>query len=191
MIQTPLPEHINTQKILSTINPQKDVDGFHPENQWKIMIWDPSGLVPCTPAGIMHIFEHEHINLVWKKITIIGRSNIVGKPLVNLCINAWATVTACNSKTIDVSEHTRSADIVVVATGQPGLLTVDMVSDRAIIIDVGFSVIDNKIHGDTCYEELLKNGNPITPVPGWVGPLTVAMLMQNTLKTAQVKTRQK
>ena len=187
MVQTPLPKHIDTQKILNAIDPKKDVDGFHPENQWKIMIGDHSGLVPCTPAGVMYIFKSENISLAGKIVTIIGRSNIVWKPLVNLCINAGATVIACNSHTQNLSEHTKKSDIIILATGVPGLLSIEMVSDQAVIIDVWFSVIDGKIYGDACYQELLNNGNTITPVPGWVGPLTVAMLMKNTLQSAQQK----
>ncbi len=181
MVQTPLPSHISTQKIINTIHPLKDIDGFHAVNQWKIVLWDSSWLPPCTPAGIMELFHHETIEIQGKHIVIVGRSNIVGKPLANMCINAWATVTVCNSKTQDLRKYTLLGDIVVMATGSPQLLKKDMVKDSAIIIDVGFSVIGGEILGDADFKHLVDT-HMITPNPGGVGPMTVAFLMKNVLK---------
>lgn len=180
--QLPLPEKIDTKKVIDSIHPLKDVDGFTNINMGKIVIGDDSWLVPCTPAGVMHIFEKEKIDLKGKKVVIIGRSNIVGKPLVNICINKQATVSCCNSQTKDIKEYTKDADIVILATGNPWLLSLDMINDATIVIDVWFTVEDGKIYGDACFEEIEKNGNKITPVPGWVGALTVLFLMKNTLK---------
>lgn len=180
--QLPLPEKIDTKKVIDSIHSLKDVDGFTNINMGKIVIGDDSWLVPCTPAGVMHIFEKEKIDLKGKKVVIIGRSNIVGKPLVNICINKQATVSCCNSQTKDIKEYTKDADIVILATGKPWLLSLDMINDTTIVIDVWFTVEDGKIYGDACFEEIEKNGNKITPVPGWVGALTVLFLMKNTLK---------
>ncbi|MCH2188576.1 bifunctional 5,10-methylenetetrahydrofolate dehydrogenase/5,10-methenyltetrahydrofolate cyclohydrolase [Candidatus Gracilibacteria bacterium] len=185
IVQLPLPNHIDSLSIISTLSPKKDVDGFHPENQGKTVIGDDSGMIPCTPAGIMHIFADQNISLSGKKVAILGRSNIVGKPLTNLLINAGATVVSCNSQTPDITLYTKDADIIVLATGNPGLLRADMISKEAIIIDVGFSVINGKICGDADFENISKNGNLITPVPGGVGPLTVAFLMKNTLEASK------
>ncbi len=182
IIQLPLPSHIDTNTIINTIHPVKDIDGFTAINMGKIALWDESGLAPCTPSGVIHICKVNSIDLEWKNITIIGRSNIVGKPLVSMCINEWATVTCCNSKTKDLKSHTQNADIVVLATGKPWILTKDMIKKDAFVIDVGFTVIDEKIYWDACFQEISENGNPITPVPWWVGRLTVLFIMKNTLK---------
>ncbi len=182
IVQLPLPKHIPTATIIAAIDPRKDVDGFHPANQGKLMIWDESGFTPCTPAGIMKIFIHYDIPLSGKNVCILGRSNIVGKPLAVLCINAGATVTSCNSHTPDISQYTQSADIVICATGQAHMLQADMISPTCIVIDVGFSVIDGKILWDADTTPIHEQGNSITPVPGWVGPMTVAMLLSNTFK---------
>lgn len=182
IVQLPLPKHINETNIIHSISPEKDVDGFHPINQWKILIWDHSGLVPCTPAWIMEIFDSESIDVVWKVICVIGRSNIVWKPITSLLINAWATVISCNSKTKDVSKFTKEADIVVVATWQPWLLKEEMLKSWSIVIDVWFTVVDWKIHWDAETEKIDSAWHNITPVPGWVWALTVALLMKNTLK---------
>lgn len=180
IVQLPLPAHIDAQKIINRINPSKDVDGFHPLNQGKVLLGQDSGFVPCTPAGILYILEKYNISLAGKKIVILGRSAIVGKPLAALCINSWATVTSCNALTPDISLYTQTADIVICATGKKHILKASMISPQAIVIDVGFSVIDEKIYGDADYENILLQGNSITPVPGGVGPMTVAMLLQNT-----------
>lgn len=184
IVQLPLPDHIDTTKIIEKIDPKKDVDGFHPINIGKVLIWDNSGFIPCTPAGVMHMLEKLDFQLPGKKVTIVWRSNIVGKPLAALMINAWATVTICNSKTLDVKQYTSHSDLVIMATGQPHLLNVAMVKIGTTIIDVWFSVVDGKILWDCDTQILEKVWNTITPVPGWVGPLTVAMLMKNTFKAA-------
>jgi len=184
IVQLPLPDHIDTTKIIEKIDPKKDVDGFHPINIGKVLIWDNSSFIPCTPAGVMHMLEKLDFQLPGKKVTIVWRSNIVGKPLAALMINAWATVTICNSKTLDVKQYTSHSDLVIMATGQPHLLNVAMVKIGTTIIDVWFSVVDGKILWDCDTQILEKVWNTITPVPGWVGPLTVAMLMKNTFKAA-------
>lgn len=183
IIQLPLPKHIDENLVIDSIKAEKDVDWFHPINQWKILIWDNSWLVPCTPAWIMKIFESEYIDLVWKEVCVIWRSNIVWKPITALLINAWATVISCNSKTNDISKYTKQADIVIVATWQPELLKENMLKKWSIIIDVWFTVIDGKIYWDAETNQINKAWHSITPVPGWVWALTVAMLMSNTLKS--------
>lgn len=187
IVQLPLPKHINETAIISRINVSKDVDGFHPENVWKVLIGDSSWFVPCTPAGVMYMFETMKTNLSGKLITIVWRSNIVWKPLAALLINAWATVTVCNSKTINLKKHTSTSDIVIMATGQPHLLKVDMVKIGTTVIDVWFTIIDGKIYWDADFDIMEKIWNIITPVPGWVWALTVAMLMKNTLQAALLK----
>lgn len=182
IVQLPLPKHINEKLIIDSINPLKDVDWFHPINQWKILIWDNTGLVPCTPAWIMEILKSENIDLVWKEICVIWRSNIVWKPITSLLINSWATVISCNSKTKDISKYTLWADIVIVAAWKPWLLKENMLKKWSFIIDVWFTVIDWIIHWDALTKEIDSAWHKITPVPGWVWALTVAMLMKNTLK---------
>lgn len=182
IVQLPLPKHIDEKNIINTISSKKDVDWFHPINQWKILIWDNSWLIPCTPAWIIEIFKSENIDLVWKVVCVIGRSNIVWKPTTALLINAWATVISCNSKTKDISKFTKEADIVVVAAWKPWLLKENMLKKWSIIIDVWFTVIDDKILWDAETKEINDAWHRITPVPGWVWALTVAMLMSNTLK---------
>lgn len=185
IVQLPLPKHINEKNIIRSIAPEKDVDGFHPENQWKIVIWDTSGLAPCTPAGMIELLKYYNIEVSGKNIVIIGRSNIVWKPIANLLINASATVTICNSKTQNIEFYTKNADIIITAMGKPHFLTVEKIHPKSIILDVGFSVIDEKIYGDSDFENIIKNGNAITPVPGGVWALTVSCLMKNTLKAFQ------
>ena len=187
MIQTPLPNHINTDEIIEAISPEKDVDGFHPVNQWKIVIGDKTAFAACTPAWIMELFNLENIPLSGKVVCVLWRSNIVWKPVVNLLINQWATVIACNSKTPNIEKFTKQADIVVLAIWQPGFLKTYMISDSAIIIDVGFSVIDWVIFWDADTKNIKSNGNLITPVPGWVWRMTVAMLLKNTLKAHKLQ----
>jgi len=182
IVQLPLPDHIDPLRIIRNMNPQKDVDGFHPENQWKVMVWDPTGFAPCTPAGVMKIFAHHEISLSGKSIVVLGQSNIVGKPMTQMCIAAWATVSSCNQLTADISLYTKNADIIISATGHVGLIRPDIVKKDAIIIDIWFSVVDGKIYWDAQYEALLAQWNTITPVPGWVWPMTVAMLLTNTLQ---------
>ncbi len=185
MVQLPLPKHINSEKIIENISPEKDADWFSPVNLWKVVLWDENALIPCTPAGIMELLKEYKIEVSWKNVTIIWRSNIVWKPVANLLINAWATTTICNSKTKNLKYFTKNSDIIISATWSPHLLKVEMLNKNSVIIDVWFSVIDKKIFWDADFKEIEKNGNLITPVPGWVGPMTVAMLMKNTVKAGK------
>ncbi len=182
IIQLPLPKHINENKIIASVSPNKDVDWFHPINQWKILIWDNSWFIPCTPAWIMEFFIEEKINLEGKYITVIWKSNIVWKPITNLLINAWATVISCNSKTSNLKKFTSFSDIIIVAAWKPWLLKASMVKHWSIVIDVWFTIIKEKIFWDAETKNIDLMWVKITPVPGWVWALTVAMLMKNTLK---------
>lgn len=187
IVQLPLPKHIDEKIIIESISPSKDVDGFHSINMWKLIIWNTSWFVSCTPSWIMEIFKSENIELIWKNIVVIWKSNIVGKPISNLLINAWATVTICNSKTKDLKFFTKVADIVIVATWVPGLLKSSMINNKSIIIDVWFTVINGKIYWDAETKSIDLIWAKITPVPGWVWPLTVASLLKNTIKAAWIK----
>lgn len=182
IVQLPLPDSIDDKKIINAIKPEKDVDWFHPINQWKILIWDNSWLAPCTPSGIMEIFSNYNIDLTGKIVTVIGKSNIVWKPITAMLINAWATVISCNSKTPDISKFTLDSDIVISATWVAWIIKKEMVKDNAILIDVWFSYIDGKIYWDMDFENLKDKASLITPVPGWVWAMTVAVLLKNTLK---------
>ena len=186
IVQLPLPKHINENKIIEAISPEKDVDWFHPINQGKLLIWDNSGFVPCTPAGIMEFFVKENIDFAWKHIVVIWRSNIVWKPITSLLINAWATVISCNSKTPDLKKFTSFADIIIIAAWSPRLLKANMVKHWTIVIDVWFTVIDWKIYWDADTKNIDLMWAKITPVPGWVWAMTVAMLMKNTLKAGKI-----
>lgn len=182
IVQLPLPKTINEKNIINSISPEKDVDGFHPFNQWKIVIWDDSWLAPCTPTWMIELLNYYKIDIVWKNVVIIWRSNIVWKPIANLLINMQSTVTICNSKTKNIDFYTKNADIIITAMWSPKFLTIDKINKNSIIIDVWFSVIDGKIYWDADFENIINNWNSITPVPGWVWALTVACLMKNTLK---------
>jgi len=193
IIQLPLPEHMNSTKILRSVSPQKDVDWFHPENQGKVLLWDQSWFAPCTPHWVMEIFEELDPlltspqgrgikGLQWKEVVVIWKSNIVGKPLVAMLMNAWATVISCNSKTPDINKFTKRADIVISAAWVPWLLKLENINKKTIVIDVWFTIVDWKIYWDAEFDEINNNGNLITPVPGWVGRLTVANLLKNTFK---------
>lgn len=183
MVQLPLPGHINTNAIIEAIDPKKDVDGFTSQNIGRLFL-GTADLVSCTPKGIMRLLEHERVAVCGKNIVIIGKSNIVGKPLSLLLMNAGATVTVCHKGTRDITEFTKNADIVIVAAGSPGLLKSDMVRHNAVIIDVGITLVDGKLRGDADFEAL-EPSRLITPVPGGVGPMTVAMLMENTYIAAK------
>ena len=183
IVQLPLPKHINEKNIINSIDPKKDIDWFHPINQWKILIWDDSWLIPCTPAWIIEILNYEKVNLSWKIITVIWKSNIVWKPIIALLINKWATVLSCNSKTKNIKNFTKQSDIVISATWNPWLLKENMLKKLSLIIDVWFTVIDNKIHWDAETKNIDNKWHKITPVPWWVWCLTVTMLMKNILKT--------
>lgn len=185
LLQSPIPRHLDINEAFRTILPEKDVDGFNPLNVGKLTL-NQDTFVSCTPYGIMKIFEEYGIDLCGKNVTIIGRSNIVGKPLIQCCLNKNATVTICHSKTKDLKEHTQNADVVIVAIGKAKFITEDMIKDGAVIIDVGINRDENgKLVGDVDFENVEKKASYITPVPGGVGPMTVAMLMYNVIKAAK------
>ena len=185
LVQLPLPKHIDTNAILEAIDPNKDVDGFHAINVGRLNS-GLDGFVPCTPLGIMELFKAYNIDVSGKNAVVIGRSNIVGKPMAALLLNAGATVTIAHSKTKDLASICKNAQIIVVAVGKPNFLKADMVSDGAIVIDVGINRLDSgKLVGDCDYESVAPKCSMITPVPGGVGPMTIAMLLSNTLKSAK------
>mgnify|MGYP001005277124 CR=1 FL=1 len=185
LVQLPLPKHIDTNKILETISPEKDVDGFAAINVGKLAS-GLDGFVPCTPLGIMEIFKAYDINLEGKNAVVIGRSNIVGKPMANLLLNANATVTVTHSKTRNLKEICADADILVAAIGRADFVTADMVKEGAVVIDVGINRMDDgKLKGDVKFDEVAPKCSFITPVPGGVGPMTIAMLLSNTIKSAK------
>jgi len=187
LVQLPLPKHIDTTIVLEAINPLKDVDGFHPYNVGR-MVSNLDSFLPATPFGVMRMFEEHNIELSGKNVVVIGSSDIVGKPMASLLINAKATVTVCNSRTKDLKSHTLKADIVVIAVGVPYLLKEDMVKDGAVVIDVGINRLDTgKLVGDADFESLKNKCSHITPVPGGVGPMTIAMLLKNTIKAAKLR----
>jgi len=185
LVQLPLPKHVDTDKILEVIDPKKDVDGFHPYNVGRL-ITGLDGFVACTPLGVMKMFEEYDIDLKGKDVCVVGASNIVGKPMASLLINADATVTVTHIFTKDLKAHTSKADIVVVGVGVPGLIKEDMVKDGAIVIDIGINRIeDGSLVGDVDFANVSPKCSYITPVPGGVGPMTIAMLLSNTLKAAK------
>ena len=185
LVQLPLPKHIDTDKILEVIDPKKDVDGFHPYNVGRL-VTGLDGFVACTPLGVMKMFEAYNIALEGKDICVVGASNIVGKPMANLLLNANATVTITHIYTKDLKAHTLASDIVIVGVGLPGLIKADMVKEGAIVIDIGINrIADGTLVGDVDFSEVSKKCSFITPVPGGVGPMTIAMLLENTLKSAQ------
>ena len=181
LVQLPLPKTINTEKIINSIDPKKDVDGFHPNNVGKLTSNQKPYAIACTARGIMELLNFYKINVASKNVVVIGRSNIIGTPVARLLQNNNATVTVCHSKTKDVSLYTKQADIIICAIGQPKFLKADMVKEGSIIVDVGINRIDESIIGDTDFENLLPKVSYITPVPKGVGPMTIAGLMQNTL----------
>ena len=187
LVQLPLPKHIDEKKVIDKIALEKDVDGFKPENLGLLFLNDKRSIHSCTPAGIMRILDEYSINLKGLDAVIVGRSNIVGKPLAGLFINRSATVTICNSNTVNLREKTKAADIIVMAVGKAKMLTEDMVKDGAIVIDVGINRTENGIVGDVDFENVAPKAKYITPVPGGVGPMTVAMLFSNTLKAFKNK----
>lgn len=179
LVQLPLPKHIDEQVILEAINPMKDVDGFHPLNVGKLNIGQKQ-MIPSTPAGIMELLKANHIELEGKHVVIVGRSNIVGKPLAHLLLEANATVTIAHSKTKELKHLTKQADILVVAVGQPELITEDYVKTGAVVIDVGINRTESGLKGDVDFNSVKSKVAAITPVPGGVGPMTIAMLMNQT-----------
>ena len=187
LVQLPLPKHIDTTVVLEAIDPLKDVDGFHPYNVGR-MVSNLDAFLPATPFGVMRMFQEYGIEVSGKNVVVIGSSDIVGKPMASLLINAKATVTICNSKTKDLTFHTKAADIVVIAVGVPYLLKADMVKDGAIVIDVGINRLDTgKLVGDADFESLKEKCSHLTPVPGGVGPMTIGMLLKNTIKAAKLR----
>ncbi len=187
LCQLPIPKHIDEKVILNAIKPEKDVDAFHPVNAGHIMIGD-CVLKPCTPAGIMEMLKYEGIDVAGKNCVVIGRSNIVGKPMAMLLLAASGTVTVCHSKTQNLAEITKSADILVAAVGKAKFVTADMVKEGAVVIDVGMNRDeDGKRCGDVDFEAVKDKASHITPVPGGVGLMTVAMLMQNTVTAAEIQ----
>ena len=187
LVQLPLPRHLDEKKVIETISPDKDVDAFHPINVGKIMIGDYI-FAPCTPAGIIELIERSGISIEGKSCVVIGRSNIVGKPMSMLLLHKNATVTICHSRTKDLKEVVRGADIVVAAVGRAKFVTADMVKEGAVVIDVGINRMDDgKLCGDVDFENVADKCSYITPVPGGVGPMTIAMLMKNTVAAAKQK----
>lgn len=186
LCQLPVPEHINEQAVINAINPKKDVDAFHPINVGKIMTGDYD-FVPCTPAGVMELIKESGIDVNGKECVVVGRSNIVGKPMSMLLLHKNGTVTICHSRTQKLAEKTKKADILVAAVGIPNFITGDMIKEGAVVIDVGINrIAPKKLVGDVEFESAEKVAGAITPVPGGVGPMTIAMLMKNTLKAAEI-----
>ena len=187
LVQLPLPKHINEETIINAISPKKDVDAFHPVNVGKIMIGNYDFL-PCTPAGVMELIAESGIDVSGKECVVVGRSNIVGKPQAMLLLHKNGTVTICHSRTKDLKAKTKEADILVAAVGIPNFITGDMIKEGAVVIDVGINrIAEKKLVGDVEFESAEKVASAITPVPGGVGPMTIAMLMKNTVKAALIQ----
>jgi len=186
LVQLPLPSHIDTNQVLERVAIEKDVDGFHPYNMGRL-VEGLDGLVPCTPLGVMELFKAYKIPLEGQDVCIVGASNIVGKPMWALMLNSNATVDICHIYTRDLKDHTRRADILIVGVGKPGLITEDMVKDGAVVVDIGINRVNGKIVGDVDFDRVKRRASYITPVPGGVGPMTIAMLLQNTVKAVKMK----
>lgn len=186
LCQLPLPAHIDEEKVLNTISPKKDVDGFHPQNVGALVVGQ-KGFVSCTPAGIIELLKRSNIEIAGKHCVVIGRSNIVGKPMALLMLRENATVTICHSRTANLKEICKEADILIVAIGKPQFVTADYVKEGAVVIDVGIHRnADNKLCGDVAYDEVRDHTSAITPVPGGVGPMTIAMLMHNCVEAMKM-----
>jgi methylenetetrahydrofolate dehydrogenase (NADP+)/methenyltetrahydrofolate cyclohydrolase len=184
LVQLPLPRHINPTTVIEAIDPRKDVDGFHPYNLGRLLTGNPYHMA-CTPKGILELLDRSSITIEGKKAVIVGRSNIVGKPVALMLLNRHATVTVCHTKTKQLSHVTRQAEILIAAAGRPEMIRADMVGDGAVIIDVGINRMDDsRLVGDVAFSEVLEKASYITPVPGGVGPMTIAMLLVNTLNAA-------
>ncbi len=191
LVQLPLPKHLDEKAVIDAIPPEKDVDAFHPVNTGKIMIGDYSFL-PCTPAGVMKMLEYEQISVEGKECVVVGRSNIVGKPMAMLLLHANGTVTVCHSRTKNLADVTRRADILVVAIGKANFITADMVKEGAVVIDVGMNRnAEGKLCGDVDFVNVKEKASAITPVPGGVGVMTITMLLENTLTAAELAVRGK
>ena len=200
LVQMPLPRHIDPDAIIRRIDPYKDVDGFHPVNVGKMLIGEKDGFIPCTPAGVQVLLRESGVKTAGKNCVIVGRSNIVGKPMAALMMqdneNANCTVTVCHRHTADLGAHTREADILIVAAGRAGMITRDMVKPGAVVIDVGTNRVADasaksgtRLKGDVDFESVREVASKITPVPGGVGPMTIAMLMVNTVRAAEISVR--
>jgi len=185
LVQLPLPKHLNERKILSNIDPKKDVDGFHAVNAGALFLGWEDCLPACTPAGCIELIKSTGVDMTGKHAVVVGRSNIVGKPVAILLLNENCTVTVCHSKTRDLPYITRQADILVAAIGKKHFITADMIKPGAIVIDVGINRTDDKLYGDVDFENAQKVASHITPVPGGVGPMTITMLLANTIKAAK------
>ena len=190
LVQLPLPKHIDELEIINAISPEKDVDGFHPVNIGKYIIEDESGFLPCTPYGIMTLLKEYNVELCGKDVIVIGRSNIVGKPVSMLMVHERATVQICHTKTKNLFEKMKNADIIIAAAGVPGLVKGEHIKEGAVVIDVGISRENGKLCGDVDFEGVSKKASLITPVPGGVGPMTITSLLGNTLKSFQNKRRE-
>jgi methylenetetrahydrofolate dehydrogenase (NADP+)/methenyltetrahydrofolate cyclohydrolase len=189
LVQLPLPKHIDEDKVIFAIDVQKDVDAFHPVNVGRLMIGD-SQFLPCTPAGIMELIKESGIDVTGKECVVVGRSNIVGKPMAMLLLSKNGTVTVCHSKTKDIEEVCKRADILVVAVGKPEIIKGNCIKPGAVVIDVGVNRLENKkLVGDVEFESAKTIASAITPVPGGVGPMTIAMLMKNTVKAARLQSQ--
>ncbi|MDR1284993.1 MAG: bifunctional methylenetetrahydrofolate dehydrogenase/methenyltetrahydrofolate cyclohydrolase FolD [Campylobacteraceae bacterium] len=185
LVQLPLPRHINQTKIIEAIDSAKDVDGFHPFNVGRLVA-GLEGFVPCTPLGVMRLLEHYKIDVKGLNACVVGASNIVGKPMMNLLLNAFATVDICHIYTKDLASHTKKADLLIVGVGKAGLITKDMVKEGAIVVDIGINHLkDGKLVGDVDFDNVASKCSFITPVPGGVGPMTIAMLLENTIKAVE------
>ncbi|HHW73380.1 MAG TPA: bifunctional methylenetetrahydrofolate dehydrogenase/methenyltetrahydrofolate cyclohydrolase FolD [Firmicutes bacterium] len=183
LVQLPLPAHLDEEEVINAISPEKDVDGFHPSNVGKLYI-GTKGLIPCTPAGVLELVKRTGVPIAGQNVVIIGRSNIVGKPAAALFLRENATVTICHSRTKDVAAEARRADILIAAVGRPQLVKKDWVKPGAVVIDVGINRVDGGIVGDVDFEEVKEVAGAITPVPGGVGPMTIAMLLKATVEAA-------
>lgn len=187
IVQLPIPKHMDEKRIIDAIDPRKDVDGFTSVNMGKLVLgMEDSILLPATPAGIIKMLEFYEVPIEGKHAVVVGRSNIVGKPIASLLLNRNATVTICHSRTRDLAKHTRMADILIAAVGKPGLIRADMVKEGAFAIDVGTTKVEGKLRGDVDFDEVIKKAH-CSPVPKGVGPMTVAMLISNTMKAAELQ----
>ena len=190
LVQLPLPKGLNEKRLLSLIPPEKDVDGFHPYNVGNLMLGEQT-VVSCTPFGVLLLLQDYDIEIAGKNAVIVGRSNIVGKPMAMLLLKENATVTICHSKTQNLKEICRRADILVAAIGKAGFITADMVKEGAVVVDVGINRVDGKLKGDVDFDAVKEKASYITPVPGGVGPMTIAMLLTNTYLCAEERERAK
>jgi len=198
LVQMPVPKQIDPQAVILRISPDKDVDGFHPVNVGRVWIGDQTGFAPCTPAGVMVLLERAGVKVAGADAVVLGRSTIVGKPMTSLLVNASATVTVCHSRTANLAAQTRRADILIAAIGKPEFVTADMVKPGAVVIDVGINRVTDatakngyRLKGDVAFDAVRAVASKITPVPGGVGPMTIAMLLKNTVRAAQQREQQR